>query len=107
MALSFVLVWCGFFVAHAVLHGGSGMMGRAFQALFASPSRRGLSAATVNVLLEGRNLSVACGLLWQDGGFMLTDMSEGAAAGLGAFSVPLMHDRISAAFYGAQVMRQP
>jgi hypothetical protein len=40
----------GIFLANAVPHCVSGMMGRSFQSPFAKPPGRGLSSSTVNVL---------------------------------------------------------
>ena len=40
----------GIFLANAVPHFVSGMMGRSFQSPFAKPPGRGLSSSTVNVL---------------------------------------------------------
>jgi hypothetical protein len=49
----------GCFLANAVPHYVSGVMGRAFQSPFARPPGKGLSSSTVNVLWGFANLVLA------------------------------------------------
>jgi len=49
----------GAFLANAVPHFVSGMMGRPFQSPFAKPPGKGLSSSTVNVLWGFLNFAVA------------------------------------------------
>jgi hypothetical protein len=58
----------GVFLANAIPHLVSGMMGRAFQSPFAKPPGVGLSSSTVNVLWGAFNIAV---------GYLLTDQSLG------------------------------
>lgn len=53
----------GIFLANAIPHFVSGMMGRPFQSPFAKPSGRGLSSSTVNVLWGFANFAFAYPLL--------------------------------------------
>ena len=49
----------GAFVANAIPHVVSGVMGRPFQSPFAKPPGEGLSSSTVNVLWGFSNASIA------------------------------------------------
>jgi hypothetical protein len=61
----------GAFLANAVPHYVSGMMGRSFQSPFAKPSGKGLSSSTVNVLWGFVNLVLAYCLILRVGQFDL------------------------------------
>jgi hypothetical protein len=75
----------GAFLANAVPHLVSGMMGRPFQSPFAKPPGEGLSSSTVNVLWGFFNLVVFYLLVCRVGDFDPRDPSEVAALGLGMF----------------------
>ena len=59
----------GLFLANAVPHFVSGMMGKPFQSPFAKPPGKGLSSSTVNVLWGFANLVAAYLLLLRVGRF--------------------------------------
>ena len=73
----------GAFLANAVPHFVSGMMGRPFQTPFAKPHGQGLSSSTVNVLWGFFNLAVGYVLICRVGNFDLRSTDDVAAAGLG------------------------
>lgn len=71
------------FLANAIPHLVSGMMGRAFQSPFAKPHGEGLSSSTVNVFWGFANLIVAYLLLVQVGHFDLRMADHALSAGAG------------------------
>jgi hypothetical protein len=73
----------GLFLANALPHYISGLMGRAFQSPFASPPGVGLSSSLVNVLWGFANLVVAYLLLARVGNFNIRALDNAASAGLG------------------------
>src|SRR5579863_9701617 len=79
----------GAFLANAVPHLVSGLMGRPFQSPFAKPPGEGLSSSTVNVLWGFFNLAVAYALLCRVGDFDLKSTGDVAAAGLGMLILSL------------------
>jgi len=88
--IDLVSYFCGgSFLANAVPHLVSGMMGRAFQSPFAKPSGRGLSSSTVNVIWGFFNLVVGYLLLCNVGDFALRDVPDVVALGLGMFLTSL------------------
>ena len=73
----------GAFLANALPHYVSGLMGRAFQSPFAKPPGVGLSSSLVNALWGFVNLVVAYLLLARVGSFDIHALDNAAAAGLG------------------------
>ncbi len=73
----------GVFLANAVPHYISGMMGRPFRSPFAKPPGKGLSSSTVNVLWGGANLVVSYCLILRVGQFDLRAADRIASLGLG------------------------
>ena len=73
----------GVFLANAVPHLVSGIMGHPFQSPFAKPPGEGLSSSTVNVLWGFFNLIIAYILLCRVGSFDLHSTPYVAIAGLG------------------------
>ncbi|MBW4093713.1 MAG: hypothetical protein HIU82_21850 [Proteobacteria bacterium] len=90
----------GAFLANAVPHVVSGMMGRPFQSPFAKPAGQGLSSSTVNVLWGFFNLVVGYLLVCRVGDFDLRDGSDVAALGLGVFLLAVMAARQFGRFNG-------
>src|SRR5579863_10054110 len=90
----------GAFLANAVPHLVSGMMGRPFQSPFAKPSGQGLSSSTVNVLWGFFNLVVGYLLVCRVGDFDLRDASDVAALGLGILLVSVALARQFGRFNG-------
>lgn len=79
----------GLFLANAIPHFVSGMMGRPFQSPFAHPRGEGLSSSMVNVIWGFANFVVAYLLLVRVGNFDLRDAQSMIALGLGALLIAL------------------
>lgn len=79
----------GVFLANAVPHVVSGLMGRAFQSPFAKPPGEGLSSSTVNVVWGFANLVIGYLLVCKVGQFDLRNTADASALGLGAFVLSL------------------
>ena len=90
----------GAFLANAVPHAVSGMMGRPFQSPFAKPPGQGLSSSSVNVLWGFGNLIVSYLLICRVGDFELRDPADAAALGLGLFLIALLSARQFGRFNG-------
>jgi hypothetical protein len=90
----------GAFLANAVPHFVSGMMGRSFQSPFAKPPGKGLSSSTVNVLWGFFNLVVGYLLVCRVGNFDLRSATHIVAMGLGVFLIGLMSARGFGRFHG-------
>jgi hypothetical protein len=90
----------GVFLANAVPHTVSGMMGRPFQSPFAKPPGEGLSSSTVNVLWGFFNLAIGYVLVCRVGNFDLLDIRQVAALGLGALLISLFTARHFGRFNG-------
>jgi hypothetical protein len=90
----------GAFLANAIPHFVSGLMGRAFQSPFAKPRGEGLSSSTVNVLWGFLNLVVGYVLVCRVGDFDLHSTADVAVSGLGALLLALMMARHFGRFHG-------
>ena len=90
----------GAFLANAVPHFVSGVMGRPFQTPFAKPPGEGLSSSTVNVCWGFLNLVIAYLLLCRVGDFDWRSTAQVAAAGSGALLLSLMLARHFGKFHG-------
>lgn len=90
----------GAFLANAVPHFVSGVMGRPFQSPFAKPPGEGLSSSTVNVLWGAFNIAVGYLLIWQVGHFDPHSSSDVVVAGLGALLMAVMLARSFGRFHG-------
>src|SRR6202046_5105418 len=66
----------GLFLANAIPHLVSGMMGRPFQSPFAKPPGEGLSSSTVNVVWGAFNVAVGYLLVCQVGAFDLRNVGH-------------------------------
>ena len=97
----------GAFVANAIPHAVSGMMGRPFQSPFAKPSGQGLSSSTVNVLWGFFNLVVGYVLVHRVGDFDLKDTGDVLALGIGAFLIALFSARHFGRFHGGNAPKHP
>src|SRR3984885_411594 len=69
----------GIFLANAIPHLVSGMMGRPFQSPFAKPPGQGFSSSLVNVVWGAFNVTIGYLLIFQVGEF---DPRNGVHAGL-------------------------
>ncbi len=90
----------GAFLANAVHHFVSGLMGRPFQTPFAKPPGQGLSSSTVNVLWGFLNLVIGYVLLCRVGTFDLHSTDQVVASGLGALLLSVMMARSFGRFHG-------
>ncbi len=90
----------GVFLANAIPHFVSGVMGRPFQSPFAKPPGRGLSSATINVLWGFFNLLVGYALLCRVGTFDLRSMRDAAALGAGVLLTGLLLARMFGRVHG-------
>lgn len=90
----------GAFLANAVPHLVSGMMGRPFQSPFAKPPGQGLSSSTVNVFWGFFNLVVGWLLVCRVGDFHLKNTPDVAALGLGVLLLAVLSARQFGRFNG-------
>jgi len=90
----------GAFLANAIPHFVSGMMGRPFQSPFAKPPGQGLSSSTVNVVWGFFNIVVGYVLVCHVGDFELRDLDDMAALGLGVLLLALFTARHFGHFHG-------
>jgi hypothetical protein len=90
----------GIFLANAVPHFVSGMLGRPFQSPFAKPPGKGLSSSTVNVLWGFFNAVVGYLLVLRVGHFDLRSTSNVLALAIGALLISLLSARHFGQFHG-------
>ncbi len=90
----------GAFLANAVPHFVSGMVGRPFQSPFATPSGEGLSSSTVNVLWGFANLVIAWLLTCRVGAFDPRSLVDAAIFGAGMLAMALFTARHFGRFHG-------
>ena len=90
----------GAFLANAVPHVVSGVMGRPFQSPFAKPPGQGLSSSTVNVLWGFFNLVVGYVLICRVGDFDLRSTEQVVAGGLGGLLMALLMARMFGRLHG-------
>ena len=90
----------GAFLANAVPHFVSGMLGQPFQSPFAKPPGQGLSSSTVNVLWGFANFVIAYLLIARVGEFDLRAADNVIAAGLGVLLSGVVAARVFGRFHG-------
>src|SRR5271165_3991676 len=90
----------GAFLANAVPHFVSGVMGRPFQTPFAKPPGQGLSSSTVNVLWGFLNFVVAYILICWVGNFSFHSKTDVAVLALGFLLMGLVSARGFGRFNG-------
>jgi hypothetical protein len=93
----------GAFLANAIPHVVSAMMGRPFQSPFAKPRGEGLSSSTVNAVWGFFNLVVGYLLVCRVGDFELRDTADVVSLGLGAFALALFLARRFGQFNGGNL----
>lgn len=90
----------GVFLANAVPHFVSGMMGKPFQTPFAKPHGEGLSSSTVNVLWGFFNMVIGYLLMCHVGDFNVSDTVDAAVFGLGILAIGVPMARHFGRFHG-------
>ncbi|MCA1457489.1 hypothetical protein I6F35_30575 [Bradyrhizobium sp. BRP22] len=90
----------GVFLANAIPHFISGMMGRPFQSPFAKPAGQGFSSSTINAVWGFFNIVVGYVLVCRVGDFALRDTGDVTAFGAGAFLIALFSARHFGRFNG-------
>jgi hypothetical protein len=90
----------GVFLANAVPHFVSGVMGKPFQSPFAKPPGEGLSSSTVNVLWGFANFVFAYLLVVRVGNFDLHAADNVVALGAGVLLIGVMSARLFGRFHG-------
>ena len=108
--MGWALVSCflgGAFLANAIPHVVSGMMGKPFQSPFAKPPGEGLSSSTINVLWGFFNLAISYLILCRIGDFALKDTADIVALGAGAFLIALLLARHFGRFNGGNQPDHP
>jgi hypothetical protein len=83
----------GAFLANAIPHVVSGMLGRPFKGPFAKPPGEGLSSSTVNVLWGSFNIVIGYLLVCRVGDFGLQNTGDVVAFGAGALLIALFSAR--------------
>ncbi|PNG24212.1 hypothetical protein [Methylocella silvestris] len=97
----------GIFLANAIPHFVSGMMGRPFQSPFARPPGQGLSSSTVNVLWGACNIVVGYVLICRVGDFRLGNTGDVLACGAGALLIALFSARRFGRLHGGNQPEHP
>jgi hypothetical protein len=90
----------GAFLANAIPHFVSGVMGQPFQSPFAKPPGQGLSSSTVNVLWGFANFVIAYLLIARVGNFDLRGVDNVIAVGVGVLLMGVMAARSFGRFHG-------
>ena|SRR5579863_3394732 len=93
----------GAFLANAVPHFVSGVLGRPFQTPFAKPPGQGLSSSTVNVCWGLFNLLVGYWLTFRVSNFDLKSTLDLAVSGLGVLVVSVGSARHFGRFHGGNL----
>ena len=96
----------GAFLANAIPHSVSGLMGKPFQSPFAKPPGEGLSSATVNVLWGFFNFVVSYLLIVEVGVFELKKPADIIAFGAGFLLLALMLARHFGRFHGGTLPKR-
>jgi hypothetical protein len=97
----------GVFLANAVPHFVSGIMGKPFQTPFAKPPGKGLSSSTVNVLWGFANLVLAYLLLLRAGRFDPRSLPCVASFAVGALLISLQLARHFGDLHGGNTPELP
>ncbi|WP_234732334.1 hypothetical protein [Acidocella facilis] len=97
----------GAFLANAVPHLVSGMMGRPFQSPFAQPPGEGLSSSTINVLWGFFNIVAGYVLVLRIGDFGVRNTGDVLACGAGVLLIALFSARHFGRFHGGNQPEHP
>ncbi len=88
------------FLTNAIPHFVSGMMGRPFQTPFATPSGKGLSSSSVNVLWGFLNIVLGWMLTWRVGGFDPASPGDALLFGAGMLLISSLSARLFGRLHG-------
>jgi hypothetical protein len=99
--------FAGMFLANAIPHLVSGMMGRPFQSPFAKPPGKGLSSSTVNALWGFFNAVAGYLLLVRVGNFDLRSNPDVLALAVGAGLICIQSARHFGKFHGGNAPTTP
>jgi len=97
----------GLFLANALPHFVSGIMGRPFQSPFAKPPGKGLSSSIVNVLWGFTNFVIAYFLLLRVGRFDLRSITCIVPFAIGALLISLQSAKHFGEFHGGNMPERP
>jgi hypothetical protein len=97
----------GLFLANAVPHFVSGIMGKPFQTPFAKPPGKGLSSSTVNVLWGFANFVLAYLLLLRVGHFDPRSIASIAPFAAGVLLISLLSARHFGQLHGGNTPGRP
>jgi hypothetical protein len=100
-------VFGGMFLANAVPHFVSGVIGRPFQTPFAKPPGKGLSSSTVNVLWGFANFVFAYLLMLRVGHFDPRSITCFAPFAVGALLISLLSARLFGELHGGNNPGRP
>lgn len=100
-------LFSGLFLANAVPHFVSGVMGRPFQSPFAKPPGKGLSSSTVNVLWGFANFVAAWLLLLRVGHFDPRSLACIGPLAAGALLISIQSARHFGQFHGGNAPTRP
>ena len=95
----------GAFLANAIPHFVSGVTGRPFQSPFAKQPGQGLSSSTVNVLWGFFNIAVGYMLVCRVGSFVLKDLADAVALGVGVLVMALILAKQFGRFHGGNLLK--
>ncbi len=95
----------GAFLANAIPHYISGVMGRSFQSPFSKPPGQGLSSSTVNVFWGCLNFIIAYLLIDRVGNFSFHSTSDMTSTGLGILLISLLCARLFGRFHGGNSLK--
>ena len=97
----------GIFLANAIPHFVSGMLGRALKSPFAKPPGKGLSSSVVNVLWGFSNVIVGYFLVVRVGDFDLRSIGEFLTLAAGTLLIGLFSARNFGQFHGGNTPERP
>ena len=97
----------GIFLANAIPHFVSGMLGRPFQSPLAKPPGKGLSSSVVNVLWGFFNVIVGYFLVVRVGDFALRSIGEFLTLAAGTLLISLFSARNFGQFHGGNTPERP
>ena len=97
----------GIFLANAIPHFVSGILGRPFQSPFAKPPGKGLSSSMVNVLWGYSNIVVGYLLVARVGDFHLRSTSAFLALAAGILLISLLLAGSFGQFHGGNTPDRP